>query len=440
MNSEIYSIWQESLSDLKTAVIVWQLAVIGVSLLLAWSVNGLLRAYVMRRAPERWHMGIGGIKRMLFPLSSLLFLTIGRLVLSHWQHTSMLKLATTLLLAMAAIRLAVYAMRYIFSPGGWMSTMESAISTTVWLILALYLSGLLPDLIDTLNQLSFQAGKHTVSVWLIIKALFTILLTLVMALWLSRLVENRLMHVEHISMNMRVVLSKLTRIILSLIAVLTALSTVGLDITLLSVFGGALGVGIGIGLQKIASNYISGFIILIDKSIHMSDVITIGTHYGVVSELRARYLVLRKLDGTEVIIPNETLITDAVINHSYTDRKARVQMPVQVSYDTPLELAMQLMQDIANHHPRTLKEPAAAVLVKGFGENGIDLNLTLWIPDPEEGSSALQSEIFLEIWRAFQEHSISIPYPQSEVRILRATNQGKSSHSSAGEEVKSSVE
>ena len=427
MNNEIYTIWQESLSDLRSTVIVWQVAVIALSLLLAWSINGLLRAYVLQPAPEKWKLGIGGIKRVLFPLSTLLFVTIGKLILNHWQHTSMLRLATTLLLAMAAIRLIVYALRYIFSPSGWVRTLEGAIATTVWVILALYLSGLLPDLIDTLDRISFQAGKHSISALLIIQAIFTILVTLVIALWVSRILENRLMHAEQISMNMRVVMSKLTRVTLLLVAILIALSTVGIDITLLSVFGGALGVGIGIGLQKIASNYISGFIILIDKSIHLGDVITIETHYGVVSDLRARYTVLRKLDGTEVIIPNENLITNAVINHSYSDRKARVQMPVQVSYDTSLDLAMQLMQEIANHHPRTLKEPASAVLVKGFGDNGINLSLNLWIADPEEGSATMQSEIFVEIWRVFQKHSISIPYPQREIRILGATNQVESS-------------
>jgi small-conductance mechanosensitive channel len=219
-------------------------------------------------------------------------------------------------------------------------------------------------------------------------------------------------------MNLRVVLAKLLRVFLLFIAVLIALSAVGLDITMLSVFGGALGVGLGFGLQRIASNYVSGFIILLDKSMQIGDVVTIDTHYGVVSDLRTRYLVLRKLDGTQVIIPNETLIINPVINHSFTDHRARVQMPIQVSYDSPLEAAMQLMQDIAKDHPRVLVEPVPAVQIKGFGDSGIDLILNIWIPDPEEGSAALQSEIYLQIWQAFKINNISIPFPQREVRIL----------------------
>lgn len=424
MNTQMNLVWQELYADLSTAMAVWQIAVIVVSMLLAWSINGLLRAYVMRHAPENWKIGIGGINRVLFPLSTLVFVFTGKLVLGHWQHTSVLRLAVTLLIAMAVIRLTVYALRYIFAPSGWVRTMESAISSTVWLILALYLSGLLPELLQALDEISFKIGKHPITLLLVIQALLTILITLFIALWASRMLENKLMRAEQINMNLRVVLGKLIRIMLTFIAVLVALSAVGLDITLLSVFGGALGVGLGFGLQKIASNYVSGFIILLDESVHMGDVITVDTHYGVVSDLRSRYMVLRKLDGTEVVIPNETLITSAVINHSFSDRKARVQMPVQVSYDSPLEHAMELMYNVVMHHPRVLADPAPAVLVKGFGENGIDLNLTVWIPDPEEGSASLQSSIYLEIWREFQKHSISIPFPQREIRILGSTDNG----------------
>src|SRR5665647_741401 len=469
MNNEMGQVWQELLADITTTVVAWQLLVILASLLLAWSLNGLLRSHVLKHAPENWKIGIGGINRILFPLTSLLGVYVGRFILSHWQHTGLLKLAATLLLAMALIRLVVYALRYIFAPSGWVRTMENAIASMVWIILALYLSDLLPEMVEALKDISFSVGKHQVSVLLILQALFIVLVTLmiVLALYLSdllpemvealkdisfsvgkhqvsvllilqalfivlvtlmialsgsRFLENKLMRAEQINMNLRVVLSKLIRVSLALIALLLALSAVGIDITLLSVFGGALGVGLGFGLQKIASNYVSGFIILLDESVHMGDVITVDGHYGVISILRARYMVLRKLDGTEVVIPNEVLITNAVINHSFTDRKARVQMPVQVSYESPLELAMQLMQKAADNHPRVLIEPAPSVLIKGFGESGIDLGLTIWIPDPEEGSAALQSAIYLEIWRAFQQHGISIPYPQREVRILGSNN------------------
>ncbi|PKO50504.1 MAG: mechanosensitive ion channel protein MscS, partial [Betaproteobacteria bacterium HGW-Betaproteobacteria-21] len=397
---------------------LWQATVIALGLLLAWSVNGILRAYVMRRAAERWGAGMGGINRVLFPLTSLIFVYCGYLVLGYWQDVSLLKLAMTLLLAMAVIRLVVYALRYIFTPGGWVRTMEGTVASVVWLVLALHLVGVLPGILAALDGVRFTVGKGELTLLLLLQAILIILVTLFGALWISRLIENRLMGANQINMNVRVVLSKLVRIFFSLIAVLFALSAVGLDITLLSVFGGALGVGLGFGLQKIASNYASGFILLLDDSIHIGDIVTVDTHYGIVSELRSRYMVLRMLDNTEVVIPNETLVSNVMINHSMTDRKVRVQLFLQVSYQADLELAMRLMLEAAATQERVLRDPAPNALLRAFGESGIDLMMNVWINDPENGTAGLQSEIYLDIWRAFKKHNVSIPYPQREIRIL----------------------
>lgn len=420
MNHDMHFIWQEVVADISTPVALWQLGIIAMACAIAWAINGLLRAKVMRTAPDAWKRAIGGINRVLFPLSTLVLVQVAKFVLSYWQHTSMLELASTLLLAMAVIRLVVYGVRYIVAPGGLLKTLEGVISTFIWLVLALHLSGLLPQIISALEDVKFNVGKSHVNLLLASQAIFTVIITILVTLWFSRVLENKLMSAHNVNMNLRVVLTKLLRVILLSIAILVALSAVGLDITFLSVFGGALGVGLGFGLQRIASNYVSGFIILLDKSMQIGDVITVDGHYGVVNDLRTRYLVLRKLDGTQVIIPNEFLIINTVINHSFTEHQARVQMPVQVSYDSSLEQAMQLILDVAKHHARIMQTPEPTVQIKGFGESGIDLMLSIWIPDPEEGSSSLQSDIYLEIWRSFQAHNISIPYPQREVRILGA--------------------
>jgi small-conductance mechanosensitive channel len=418
MNTEMQTLWTELLEDLTKTVMFWQLAVIAASLASAWLLSGLIRAYAKANAPESWKIGIGGFNRVLFPLSSLAFIYLGKYLLVQWQHVSLLILAVNLLWAIAAIRLCVYGMRYIFSEGGWMRTMEHVISRAVWSVLALHLIGLWLPILKFFEEIAFSVGKSNLNLLIIIQAIFTILVTLFLSLSLSRMIENRLMRAEKIDVNVRVVLSKLVRIALSVMAILIAMSGVGIDITLLSVFGGALGVGLGFGLQKIASNYLSGFIILLDDSMHIGDVITVDLHYGVVSELRFRYMVLRKLDGTEVVIPHETLMTTAVINHTNTDRKAQITMPIQVSYDGDLELAMSLMKGAADTYARVLETPLPDTQIKGFGENGIDLNLIFWIPDPEEGSAVLQSEIYLEIWRQFKKHGIVVPYPQREVRML----------------------
>lgn len=419
----IQFILQEILSDLSTPASWWQIAIIFTSFLIAWAINGGLRAYVMHNAPEHWKLGIGGVNRVLFPVSALFFVWLGELLLASWQHTSILNLVSQLLIAMAAIRLIVYVVRYILEPGGMLKKLESSISGTIWLLMALHLTGILPRVFDALESVKFNLGKNPINLLIALQGLLTVIVTILIALWFSRVFENRLMRVQDINMNVRVVLSKLLKIFLLFIAVLIALSAVGLDITMLSVFGGALGVGLGFGMQRIASNYVSGFIILLDKSMQIGDVVTIDTHYGVVSDLRTRYLVLRKLDGTQVIIPNESLIINPVINHSFTDRRARVQLPIQVSYDSDLELAMQLILDIAHNHPRVLVEPLPAVHLRAFAESGIDLMLTVWIPDPEEGSAAMQSEINIKIWQAFKAHNISIPFPQREVRVLNMPSQ-----------------
>ncbi|PPD16930.1 MAG: hypothetical protein CTY27_05000 [Methylotenera sp.] len=228
------------------------------------------------------------------------------------------------------------------------------------------------------------------------------------------------MSAAQINMNMRVVLSKVLRIALLFIAIMIGLSAAGLDLTLLSVFGGALGVGLGFGLQRIASNYVSGFILLLDKSMQIGDIVTIeDKHYGVITDLRTRYLVLKKLDGTQVIVPNEMLIINSVINHSFTDRNSRVLLDVQVGYDSDLEVVLALMKQVAQENARVLVTPEPVATIKAFGESGVDMNLSIWISDPENGQLALKSEIFLALWKAFKEKGISIPFPQREVRVLK---------------------
>jgi len=184
------------------------------------------------------------------------------------------------------------------------------------------------------------------------------------------------------------------------------------------VFGGALGVGLGFGLQKIAANYVSGFIILMDRSVSIGNQVTVDRHTGELTRMTARYVVVRNPDGTEAIIPNETIISSTVINHSYSDRRVRVPVQLQVGYRTDLDLAARIMEDAARRHPRVLRDPAPTMLVKQFAESGIDLELGVWIEDPQEGQSSLRSDLYREIWRDFQKHGIEIPYPQREVRVL----------------------
>ncbi len=418
MNSEIRQIWVEVLHDFGSQQIFWQLTVLMAAFGVAWLINDALHTYVMKYARENTKLAIGGINRVLFPVSALLGVALGKWVLANWHHTGMLQLTIKLLLALALIRLSVYALRYIFDPSGWLKAFERFISWSVWLVLALHFTGNLTRIIKALEEVQFGLGKGEANLWMVVQGIFTIIITLFFTLWLSRLAEKKLMRAQQLSVNIRVAMVKLVRIFFITIGVLFSLSIVGFDITLFSVFGGALGVGLGFGLQKIASNYVSGFILLLDKSMQIGDVITTDGHYGVISELRSRYTLLRKLDGTQVIIPNETLITSLVINHSHSEKKARVELPIQVAYKSDLELVINLLKNVASSHTRVLKEPNPSANIVQFGESGIDMNLVVWIPDPEEGSATLKTELYLAVWDAFKRHGIEIPFPQREMRML----------------------
>lgn len=420
-NVEILSIWHELWADIATPVAMWQIAVVVLSIGLALAINGALRRKVMQSALDSWKLAIGVVNKIIFPISTLIFIHIGKFILDFWQHTSMLHLASVLFMAMAVIRLLVYGVRYILAPGGFLKTLENTIAALIWLVFALYVSGLLPEIIAGMERVEFYVGRSKLNLLVILQALFTIFITLFLALSFSRTLENRLMRNAQIHINMRVVLSKVIRIAAILIAVLIGLSAVGLDITVLSVFGGALGVGLGFGLQRIASNYVSGFILLLDKSMKIGDIITVDDkHYGEIADLRTRYLVLKKLDGTEVIIPNEILVVNPVINHSYVDRKARVVVEVQVAYESGLEAVLVLLVSIAKQHSRVLREPEPAALITNFADSGVNMSLTVWIDDPEKGQLSLKSELYLAIWQAFKNEGVVIPYPQRELRMLQA--------------------
>jgi small-conductance mechanosensitive channel len=265
-------------------------------------------------------------------------------------------------------------------------------------------------------------GKSHVSVLELGRGILVVVITIAAALWLSGLVESRLVRAGAIDVNLRVVLSKAVRAILLVIGVLFALQAVGIDLTLLSVFGGALGVGIGLGLQKLASNYIAGFTILLDRSVRMGDMITVDGRHGVVTSVTSRYVVVRSLDGVEAIVPNETLVTTTVLNYSYTSKNARAALTLQISYDSDIELALKIMTDAANAQERVLKTPTPPVaVVVRFAENGIDLELGFWVADPEGGLGELRSALYQTILRAFKQHGIRIPFPQRETRILESS-------------------
>ena len=359
-----------------------------------------------------------GTNRIAFPMSMLLYLLLTRFILDQFGvNTAVLDILTPLLLSLAGIKLGVYVLRSGFSPSPALRAWEGVFSLVVWSILALHLVGWLPDVIKGMDELAFTFGETRFSVLALLELTTSIIIFIVLANWLTRLIESRTRRSQYLNPSMRVVLTKTSKFVIYGLAILFALKAVGIDFTAFAVFSGAVGVGIGFGLQKIFSNFISGFILIFDRSIKPGDVITIGDRFGWVQELNARYVVVRDRDGVEALIPNENLITTEVTNWSYSDRSIRRRLPVSISYHDDPELAMNLMVESALEHPRVLKSPEPVARLLKFGDNGIELELRIWIEDPENGTANVCSDINLAFWKRFKQHDITIPFPQRDVHL-----------------------
>ena len=422
----LFALWD----DLHSIEVLWQVGALALCVTAGWLISRRYNLRIRGRAPldATQAIGIGSLQRLLFPLSTLVLVLIGQAVLRYWQKANLLDVAAALLLAMAVIRMAIYAMRHTFAPSTWLRASERWISWLTWIGVVIYVAGLWPHVRGALNDVGIVFGKDRISLLLVVQAVLSAAVTLLAALWLGRVAETRLMSATSLQINVRVMFTKLVQILLLLLAILIALPAVGIDLTVLSVFGGMLGVGIGFGLQKIAANYISGFIILLDRSVSPGDLLTIGEHTGTLTKMTARYVVLRTPGGLEAIIPNENLITVSVINHTLSDRKVRIAIPVQVANATDLDQARALMTQVAAQLPRVIKDPAPGALITGFADSGINLELGVWIEDAEQGVGNLRSDLYEGVWRAFQQAGIETPYPQREIRVLGTVKTATENH------------
>lgn len=412
-------------SDLQQRDVLWQIAVLAACIGIGWLVSRLIQQHDRADVSSiALNLGIGGLRAVIWPLVALLLVVAARPLLAEVNHVNLLRLAVPLLGSMVLIRALVYLARRVFSHSAVLAAFERTIALVIWAGFALHISGVLPEIIDLFERIGFTLGRQRVSVWTVLNASFWIGMILMIALWIGNVVEVRLMRADSLHASLRTALSRVLKALLVFMSVLITLPLVGIDLTLLSVFGGAFGVGLGFGLQKIASNYMSGFIILLDRSVRIGDMITADNFSGEVRAITTRYVVVRALDGREAIVPNEKMITDTVINHSYTDKQVRVAIQIQVSYQSELERALEILKEVAMTHPRVLREPAPNPLVLKFADSGVDLELGFWIKDPELGTLNVRSEISLMVWGAFKAQKIEIPYPQREVRLVGETGLG----------------
>jgi small-conductance mechanosensitive channel len=410
----------DDLTNVGTLVeIGWQVGLAAVALLLGFYTARI----VCREAAingRRWKFGEGNFERVAFPLAALGYTALAELILGKYQSTALLEIQRSLLVALLVIRAAVYVLRHIFPHGVALQRAIRIIAWLAWISVVLQVTGLLPEVIDALDSVGITVGKNQqrITLWLIVQAIAALAITITVALWVSRVTETRLLASQSMEMSTRIVIARVVRFSALFVAVLVALPLVGLDLTTLSIFSGALGVGLGFGLQKIASNYVSGFIVLLDRSLRIGDVVTVDGRKGEVKAIETRYTVIKGLDGIESIIPNEFMITQSVSHHTYSDPKVAVVVTLSVAYETDLDLACDLLLQAAREHKRVIQEPAAGARVKSLAESGVELELTVWIADPSVGEGPLRSDLLKSVVRLFRQHGVDIPYPRRDVRII----------------------
>ena len=402
----------------------WELLVLVLAVACALLVQRTLGRFLLKTSSELEarhirRITLRSVQRIVFPLSMLLVALVGREILQYQQVAValLLRLAVPLMMSLATIRLVVYMLRQAFQPGPAVKAWEHLISTSIWILVALHLLGWLPKVVSVLDAFGYSFGSVRVSLLTVLELLLVIGVLMVLAAWLSKTIEAALSRSSYLSSSVKIGLSKTIKLVLYTLAGLLSLNAVGIDLSALAIFGGALGVGLGFGLQRIASNFISGFILVFDRSIRPGDVISINEKFGWVQELRARYVVVRDRDGVETLIPNENLITTEVINWSYSDEQVRIKLPVQISYADDPEAAMEVLTQAAQTSQRVLQDPTPAARLMGFGDSGIDLELRVWISDPQLGVNNVRSELNIAIWKGFKAAGITIPYPQQDLHV-----------------------
>ncbi|HTY51099.1 MAG TPA: mechanosensitive ion channel domain-containing protein [Steroidobacteraceae bacterium] len=332
-----------------------------------------------------------------------------------------LELTTALLL----MRLAVYGLRMLVGRETWLDAWEPRIALALWLLVSMSLLGWLDRIQGMLERVRLLPGRDVVTLWQLLKGIVVVTLFVIVTTLVARTVERRVMRIHAIALSTRVGISKFSYFVLLGIGVLLGVNAAGVDVTTLNVLTGAIGIGLGFGLQTIAGNFVSGVVLLIDKSIKPGDVISFTGHtgtstenFGWVQELRGRYVVVRDRDGVETLVPNQNLITSPVINWSYSDERVRLRLPVTVSYDDDPEVALEALLEAVQDHPRILHDPQPVTRLMAFEDYGMRLEVRFWIADPMNGVNNVRSDVNRAIWRVFKRRGIKIPVAQRELRML----------------------
>jgi small-conductance mechanosensitive channel len=402
----LHALWQ------PTALI--EIGVIVGCLGLAWLIVRLVRGPEARRG-SIW-FGHGVVDGIFFPVLALLLVLLARWALKTWVPLAVFKLAVPVLLSLAVIRLTVRVLHVSFPDSKLVRMVERSLSWVVWLGVVLWITGVLPLLLQELDAIQWKIGSTQISVRNILEGAVSAVLVLVGALWLSSMLEARLLQGASGNLGVRKIAANALRALLLFIGLIFAMSAAGIDLTALGVLGGALGVGIGLGLQKLAANYVSGFVILAEQSMRIGDLVKVDNFEGRITDISTRYTVIRAINGREAIVPNEMMITQRVENASLADSRMLLNTVVQVAYGTDVEAVIERIKEVVAAVPRVMPEPGPAVLLTNFAADGLELTVGFWIADPENGQGNVRSDVNLAILKLFEVMQVEIPFPQ---RVLR---------------------
>lgn len=400
-----------------------EFVVLAVCMGLAWLLTSLLRRAVGTKEDRSILFGRNILDGVLFPVVLLCLGYAARAMLAAALPITVFTVAMPVMVALAVIRLGVKVLQVAFKNAPLVRAFERTISWLVWLGLVLWISGLLPLILAELDTIHWRVGASSMSVRTLIEGTLTAGVVLIVALWISSAIETRLLRsAVGNDLSLRKAVSNATRALLVFVGLLVALSAVGIDLTALSVLGGAIGVGIGFGLQKLAASYVSGFVILAEHSVRIGDMVRVDGFEGRITNINARYTVVRALTGRESIVPNEIFISHRIENLSLADSRVMLSTVVSVGYDSDVDLVLRLLREAASNQTRVLKDPdpVPSVNLTNFGADGLEFTVNFWVVDPENGQQNIRSLVNMAILKSLREHGIQIPYPQRVVHLSRA--------------------
>ena len=373
-----------------------------------------------KQPPDSVWFGRAIVDGLLFPLLALLLTYSAMLVLAQRQPVALHKVAVPVLMSLVGIRFLARVFTLVFPNSGAARLIERLFSWMAWIAAVLWILGLLPLVMEQMDDIHFAFGKSRISLLGVVQGVLSSGVVLVLALWISAALEKRVLREAVNDLSLRKVAASAIRAALLLVGLLFALSAVGVDLTALSVLGGAVGVGLGFGLQKLAANYISGFVILFERSLRIGDTVRIDTFEGQVVDIKTRYTLIRATNGRESIVPNEKLITERIENLSLADPRILLTTDVTVGYESDVDVVQKILVDAAASCERVLAEPAPACRLARLGADGLEFSVLFWIADPVNGQLNVRSEVNLKVLQGLRSAGIDIPYPQRVVHLRGA--------------------